>query len=96
MDGPYNPPRGLRFNFHKYLFDASDILYSYALEVETNKGLKPAVYDIIKVYREVIRCLEELDVLLTSDVAGITVNNNDEKEMIYIPENKQKEYHNRK
>ena len=21
MDGPYNPPRGLRFNFHKYLFD---------------------------------------------------------------------------
>lgn len=21
MDGPYDPPRGLRFNFHKYLFD---------------------------------------------------------------------------
>ena len=21
VDGPYNPPKGLRFNFHKYLFD---------------------------------------------------------------------------
>lgn len=65
--------------FHSYLFDASDNLYSYALDVETNKGEKLQPKDVLKTYRALIQKMEHLDVLLCADIAGVSKIKGDEK-----------------
>lgn len=61
-------------NFHAYLFDASDILLCYSQDIGRKNGKPVEAKDVLRVYREIYRFLEELDVTMTSDIADFVVD----------------------
>lgn len=55
-------------NIHKCLFGASDILNTYAYELEEDS--KKQVIEVLKTYRELTRKLSELEVIVLADIAS--------------------------
>lgn len=53
---------------HKYLFEASDILNTYAYELEDDKQKQRI--EVLRTYRELSRIMSELEVVVLTDIAG--------------------------
>lgn len=54
---------------HKYFFTASDILYTYALDIYDDKDKQ--IVNVLKVYREISQRLGELEVTMLTDIADV-------------------------
>ena len=58
---------------HKSLFDISDLLYTYAEEIDQDKEENQQIVDLLRAYRDLYRMLIELEVLMTGDIAGVNL-----------------------
>ena len=57
---------------HSYLFDASEILNTYAYELEEDH--QKQIIDVLKTYRELSRRMSELEVIVLTDIAENQIN----------------------
>ena len=57
---------------HEYLFDASDTLYTYAYDIYEKGQLQKIMTAVLKIYSDIYRRLEELEVMMIADIAAVS------------------------
>lgn len=53
---------------HNYLFEASDTIFMYAYDIDIPEGKQKQMTNVLKVYRDTYRFLEELEVTMVADL----------------------------